>query len=215
MIRRGRRGGSPAGAALTPLFASYQTPALASEARRLACSSTRSPRSRAARRACTPSASAPDGTILDPAGLALATGANGEVDPAVASDGANYLVAWTDRRNGGVNTEDLRRARHAAGHPADAELGIAVAHLDPAAGSRCLARQRGTRADTWWIWTSAAPFPNSGIRGGLVANDGTVADPAGVLGDAHRPPTRTSPRTAPISSWRASSATQGIRARRG
>jgi hypothetical protein len=51
---------------------------------------------------------APDGTVLDPAGIVISTAANGQTSPAVASDGANYLVAWADQRGG---EQDIYGAR--------------------------------------------------------------------------------------------------------
>jgi hypothetical protein len=38
---------------------------------------------------------APDGTVLDPHGIAIATARSSELNPAVAFDGTNYLVTWT------------------------------------------------------------------------------------------------------------------------
>jgi hypothetical protein len=42
----------------------------------------------------------PGGTVLDPDGIAISTEGNNEYWPAVACDGANYLVVWQDGRNG-------------------------------------------------------------------------------------------------------------------
>jgi hypothetical protein len=42
----------------------------------------------------------PDGSVLDPAGIAIATRGREQLEPAVAYDGANYFfVAWTDNRS--------------------------------------------------------------------------------------------------------------------
>src|SRR5207249_11337346 len=43
---------------------------------------------------------APDGTMLDPTGLALGTGTGPQRAPAVAWDGRNFVVAWHDGKNG-------------------------------------------------------------------------------------------------------------------
>jgi hypothetical protein len=41
----------------------------------------------------------PDGIVLDPSGFAVSQASNYEYQPAVASDGTNSLVVWTDQRN--------------------------------------------------------------------------------------------------------------------
>ncbi|ABS25884.1 cell wall/surface repeat-containing protein [Anaeromyxobacter sp. Fw109-5] len=50
----------------------------------------------------------PDGTVLDPGGIAISTAAEHQVEPAVAFDGTSYLVVWEDRRGG---LADVRGAR--------------------------------------------------------------------------------------------------------
>jgi Secretion system C-terminal sorting domain len=40
------------------------------------------------------------GTALEPASIAISTGAGNREEPAVAFDGTNYLVVWSDERNG-------------------------------------------------------------------------------------------------------------------
>jgi hypothetical protein len=42
----------------------------------------------------------PDGSVLDREGIVIATRGNEQVNPTLAFDGANYLVAWADRRSG-------------------------------------------------------------------------------------------------------------------
>jgi hypothetical protein len=42
----------------------------------------------------------PSCTVLDPDGIAISTEMNGQGCPAVAFDGANYLIVWTDMRSG-------------------------------------------------------------------------------------------------------------------
>ncbi|MEO0068994.1 MAG: T9SS type A sorting domain-containing protein [candidate division WOR-3 bacterium] len=42
----------------------------------------------------------PAGVVLDPDGIAIATGEYDQYVPSIAFDGTNYLVAWSDYRNG-------------------------------------------------------------------------------------------------------------------
>jgi hypothetical protein len=43
---------------------------------------------------------ASDGTVLDPAGIAVSTAASGQQRPSVASNGTSYFAAWQDWRSG-------------------------------------------------------------------------------------------------------------------
>jgi hypothetical protein len=49
-----------------------------------------------------------DGKVLDPSGIAIATGTGSQVAPSIAFDGQGYLVVWGDDRNG---TSDIYGAR--------------------------------------------------------------------------------------------------------
>ncbi|MEO0050208.1 MAG: hypothetical protein ABIK42_03615, partial [candidate division WOR-3 bacterium] len=47
----------------------------------------------------------PQGVVLDPEGFSISAAVEDQRDPAVAFDGENYLVVWTDYRNGLYNSD--------------------------------------------------------------------------------------------------------------
>jgi hypothetical protein len=53
----------------------------------------------------------PAGSVLDGGGLAISTAANSQYSPALAFDGANYLVAWEDFRSGSYDNSDVYGTR--------------------------------------------------------------------------------------------------------
>jgi len=50
----------------------------------------------------------PQGTVLDPNGIAISQAANDQYEPAVSFDGTNFLVVWTDERNGNYDIYGAR-----------------------------------------------------------------------------------------------------------
>ncbi|NVB85250.1 MAG: hypothetical protein HOV81_43195 [Kofleriaceae bacterium] len=77
------------------------------------------------------------GATLDPAGLALSTAIGGQVDPAVASNGTDYLVAWQDTRAG---NDDIYATLVSATGAISDPSGLVVsttpaAQMDPAVAS--------------------------------------------------------------------------------
>ena len=51
------------------------------------------------------------GLVLDTAGIAISTGANSQLCPTLAFDGANFLVTWQDQRNGSGDIYGARVTR--------------------------------------------------------------------------------------------------------
>jgi hypothetical protein len=115
---------------------------------------------------------AADGTILDEVGIAVSTEVGNEEEPAVAFDGTNYLVVWTDRRSGSLDIYGCRVGTDgtvldpggiAISAPADAQLNPAVAFGDT------------VYLVTWTDWRDG----NANIYAARVTMDGTVLDPSG------------------------------------
>lgn len=50
---------------------------------------------------------APDGTVLDPNGIAICTAARDQSSPAIGVSGRDYLVAWRDQRDSDTTQDDI------------------------------------------------------------------------------------------------------------
>lgn len=70
---------------------------------------------------------APNGTVLDPAGIPISVGPDLEVLPDLAFDGTNYLVVWLDRSF----PFDIRQLYGARVSPAGTKVGAARVRLAP------------------------------------------------------------------------------------
>lgn len=68
-----------------------------------------------------------NGTVVDAAGIAISTAADQQVRPDVASDGTNWLVAWTDRSSGVSNSENVLGSIVAANGTPGASFSVATA----------------------------------------------------------------------------------------
>jgi hypothetical protein len=111
--------------------------------------------------------------VLDEASIAISTAANAQKNAAVASDGTNYLVAWTDRR---ADTGDIYVCRVTSdGSVLDPE-GIPVSTALGYQGEPAVAFD-GTNYLV--VWTDERN-DGSDIYGARVTQDGTVLDTAGI-----------------------------------
>jgi hypothetical protein len=116
----------------------------------------------------------PAGVVLDPAGIAISTAANYDGSPAVASDGANFLVVWQDDRSGG--NSDIYGARvTSAGVVLDPQ-GIAVSTTASGQGSPALAFDGTSFLVAWSDSRSVSPD----IYGARVTPAAVVLDPTGI-----------------------------------
>jgi len=118
----------------------------------------------------------PDGTVLDTAGIAIGSGPDFLMCPAITFDGTNFLVVW--EQDCDSVTSLIRGARVS---PAGQVLDSAFV-VDSSSG-----------ADVWFGPTASSDGTNSlvvwqdfsrGLRGALVASDGSVVDTGIVLAPA-------------------------------
>ncbi|MEO0069545.1 MAG: hypothetical protein ABIK18_01970, partial [candidate division WOR-3 bacterium] len=117
---------------------------------------------------------APDGVVLDTAGIAISTASGSQDSPSVAFDGTNYLVVWEDWRNSGG--PDIYGARVAPDGVVFDTAGIAISTASGNQGSPSVAFD-GTNYFVVWQDTRNG---NRDIYGARVAPDGVVLDTAGI-----------------------------------
>ena len=118
------------------------------------------------------------GAVLDPTGIVVSDAARDQFEPEVSFDGADYLVAWTDLREGPlVELADIFASRVT---PAGANLdgdGFAIS----AAGSgqfRPAVATNGTTTLAVWTDVRNADFDVEAAR---VNRSGVVLDPNGIV----------------------------------
>jgi hypothetical protein len=121
---------------------------------------------------------APDGTVLDPNGIPVSTAHLDQTEPAVAWNGSEYLVTWSDARSGFAKV-DIYAARMMLDGTVLDPSGIAV--------SQALNEQTASSVDfdgtnflaVWSDQRSHGAFAE--VSAARVTPDGTVLDPAGIL----------------------------------
>jgi len=115
----------------------------------------------------------PDGAVLDPAGIVISNAANGQTSPAVASDGADYLVAWADQRG---DTSDIYVSRVTSEGLVLDPAGIPVAL---AAGFQGEPAVTFDGTNYLVVWTDERGG-DADIYGARVTPGGTVVDTSGI-----------------------------------
>jgi hypothetical protein len=115
------------------------------------------------------------GTVLDPDGIPISTASFGQGGTALAFDGTNYLVTWSDSRSG-TGSADLYGARVS---PAGAVLdpaGFAISTAPNSQQVESLAFDETNFVIAWEDWRSGSPD----IYGARVSPAGSVLDPSGI-----------------------------------
>ncbi|HEU5058276.1 MAG TPA: hypothetical protein VFU21_17210, partial [Kofleriaceae bacterium] len=120
---------------------------------------------------------AEDGTLEDPAGIAVTTAAGGQIAPDVASGGGVSLVAWQDRRDPASGYDLMGAILAADGSVAVADIPI------------CQAPDEQVNASVAWdpnsslfivAWSDRRTEGSADIYAARVEPDGDVLDPCGV-----------------------------------
>ncbi|MEO0067797.1 MAG: hypothetical protein ABIK23_01530 [candidate division WOR-3 bacterium] len=116
----------------------------------------------------------PAGVVLDSAGIPISTAENNQTDPAVAFDGTNYLVVWSDSRSG---NSDIYGARVT---PAGVVLDSAGIPISTAANFQGYPAVAFSGTNYFVAWHDNRRGTWSDVYGARVAPDGTVLDPSGI-----------------------------------
>jgi len=119
----------------------------------------------------------PAGAVLDPSGIAISTAANDQSEPALAFDGADFLVVWTDYRSGS-DADDIYGARVTPAGVVLDTSGIAISTAASYQESPAIAFD-GTNFHVVWQDTRSSEFEYD-IYGARVTPAGVVLDTSGI-----------------------------------
>ena len=136
-----------------------------------------------------------DGALLDASAIPICTATNRQADPAVAANGTDYLVVWSDGRDAPANANhaDIFGSRVSAAGWVMQPDGLAIC---TATNDQSLPAVAAFGSDFLVVWqdgrNSTVTPPRPDIYGARVSSDGTVLDPAGLALCTH-----TASQTAP------------------
>jgi len=117
----------------------------------------------------------PSGAILDGGGIAIARGGRSQLAPAVAFDGSDYLVAWSELRANEGGNYDIYGARVS---PAGTVLDPAGIGISTASGTQAAPAVTSGGGNSLVVWEDGR---NKGqIFAARVTAGGTVLDPNGI-----------------------------------
>jgi hypothetical protein len=111
------------------------------------------------------------GTVLDPAGIAISTATGSQFSLSVAANGADWLVAWRDDRNGSA-TDDIYATRVSSTGSVLDPMGISV---NASAGYQTSPAVSADGTNWLVVWRD---INSTEIRGARVAPNATVLDAA-------------------------------------
>ncbi|HTW92962.1 MAG TPA: hypothetical protein VMH22_14820 [bacterium] len=119
----------------------------------------------------------PQGTVLDPSGIAISEVTNRQCSPVVGFDGTNYLVVWQDERRSDSTFFDIYGARVTPGGNVLDPSGIAIAKEPENQENPALAF---SGANYLVVWEDYRRSIYSDIYGARVTPGGGVLDPSGI-----------------------------------
>ncbi len=123
----------------------------------------------------------PGGTVLDPGGVLISGAPDSQLSPALAFDGANFLVVWQDDRGGGGYYTDVYGARVTPEGTVVDPQGFIITQAARDQLTPALAFDGANFLVVWEDNRGGDP----GIYGTRVTPGGTVLDPAGIaIGEA-------------------------------
>ncbi len=125
----------------------------------------------------------PEGTVLDPSGIAVSTTAGAvQRSPVLAFDGENFLVAWTDYRSSSIYPDIYAARVSPEGAVLDPD-GIAISTAAHEQRSPYLAFDGENYLVVWEDWCPRPPYPPvpPSIYGARVTPAGVVLDTAGFI----------------------------------
>ena len=119
------------------------------------------------------------GTVLDAAGIAIATAANAQYHASVAWGGSEYLAVWADYRNAASTGSDVFGARlGAAGNVLDA-AGIAISTAANVQYYPAVAWGGSGYLVVWMDHRNGIAWAESDVYGARVSASGSLLDAAG------------------------------------